>query len=602
MFLLHSIWFIGNYEVSLKYSCRGAFCQQFTLVDSDSDKGILIYNAQVSWGFCFKKGKKPMFYTKYRPQKFNEISKPNETAEALMNQVATGKVSHAYLFHGPRGTGKTTTARILAKAVNCLKLSETGDPCGKCEVCSAVQNGSFVDMIEIDAASNRGIDDIRELRERVKLAPSSGKKKIYIIDEVHMLTNEAFNALLKTLEEPPSHTIFILATTEFHKVPETVKSRCQVFKFKRATVAQIVERLEKIARNEKAKIGKDELKKIAEASLGGFRDADTLLQQVLEGNLNAGSLLNVGSVGNYADFIDFIRKSDISSALTQVNQANDEGVDLYVWTGELIKYLRDLLFITAGAGEGLLDVSKDVMDKLNKQSESLNPAQIIKYIDSFSKAQNAVKSSFITQLPVELAIIESSADFRPDFAPPAVVVVTKTEITEEHEPATKEPKKEDQNKKEEPEEETKIRVKIKKEKENAKEEDEDKDAEPVVALEKVQKKWPKILDHLLDHNSSVQALLKLGTPVSVVGNTLFIEVFYAFHKERLESPKNRKMVENALKEILNEDIRIKCSVSQAKPAKKSEKEVGELTDYNVVLPPAKEGSTLDIFDGGLPLG
>src|SRR5688572_5377656 len=173
-----------------------------------------------------------MFYTKYRPQKFSEISRPNDVADALSNEVLNQKTVHAYLFVGPRGTGKTSTARILAKALNCKKVDKKGDPCGKCETCEAIKNGTYLDLIEIDAASNRGIDDIRELKNRIKLAPSVGTNKVYIVDEVHMLTSEAFNALLKTLEEPPKNTTFILCTTELHKVPDTIKSRCQVFKFK----------------------------------------------------------------------------------------------------------------------------------------------------------------------------------------------------------------------------------------------------------------------------------------------------------------------------------------------------------------------------------
>ena len=188
-----------------------------------------------------------MYYTKYRPQTFKEIQRPNDIADALMQQIKTDKTVHAYLFTGPRGIGKTTVARLLAKGLSCINLSKEGDVCGKCAFCLAVQNGNLIDLIEIDAASNRGIDDIRDLKEKVRLLPVEGKKKIYIIDEVHMLTNEAFNALLKTLEEPPKHAVFILCTTEFHKVPETIKSRCQVFKFKRPTRGQIVEKLKRIA-------------------------------------------------------------------------------------------------------------------------------------------------------------------------------------------------------------------------------------------------------------------------------------------------------------------------------------------------------------------
>ena len=194
-----------------------------------------------------------MFYLKYRPQKFSDLIAPNPVADGLVNQVKGNNVSHAYLFVGPRGTGKTTTARILAKAVNCEDIQPNGDPCDKCSNCKAITKGNFPDLIEIDAASNRGIDDIRLLRDKIGLAPSQGRTKVYIIDEVHMLTAEAFNALLKTLEEPPEHAIFILCTTEASKVIDTIKSRCQIFSFRRASVEQIVSKLEFILKNEKSR-------------------------------------------------------------------------------------------------------------------------------------------------------------------------------------------------------------------------------------------------------------------------------------------------------------------------------------------------------------
>src|SRR3989344_3258806 len=291
-----------------------------------------------------------MFYTKYRPQKFSEISQPNDVATALANQVRSKKVSHAYLFIGPRGVGKTTTARLLAKALNCENLSKTGDPCDKCDACEAIKLGNFLDLIEIDAASNRGIDDIRDLKDKIRLAPSLGKQKVYIIDEVHMLTAEAFNALLKTLEEPPAHATFILCTTEAHKAPETIKSRCQVFKFKRASVSQIVAKLEDIVLQEKikGKVERETLEKIAKASLGGFRDAETLLQQIVEGEVDVDSFVGLSSKQNFVDFVDSLIKKDTNSALRMVNKLFEEGIDLFTWSLELAKYLRDLLFISAG--------------------------------------------------------------------------------------------------------------------------------------------------------------------------------------------------------------------------------------------------------------
>ena len=282
-----------------------------------------------------------MFYTKYRPQKFSEISKPNEAADALVSQLLKSKTAHAYLFVGSRGTGKTTTARILAKALNCHKLAKNGDPCDKCESCEAIRKGTFLDLIEIDAASNRGIDDIRELKNKIRLAPSVGDNKIYIIDEVHMLTNEAFNALLKTLEEPPAKTTFILCTTEFNKVPETIRSRCQVYKFKRATLDQIITKLKSISQSEKIKISEEELRKLAKASQGGFRDAETLLEQVSEGDMGVDTVLNISSKDKYLDMVDFLLAGDTSSALSMVDSVFSEGVDIYYWMGELIRNMSN---------------------------------------------------------------------------------------------------------------------------------------------------------------------------------------------------------------------------------------------------------------------
>ncbi len=511
-----------------------------------------------------------MFYTKYRPQKFTEISSPNQVAEALMTQVKSGKVEHAYLFVGSRGTGKTTTARILAKAVNCLAVKKNGDPCNECAVCKAVQVGSFLDLIEIDAASNRGIDDIRELKDRIKLAPSFGKKKVYIIDEVHMLTTEAFNALLKTLEEPPKHTMFILCTTEIHKVPDTIKSRCQVFKFKRATITQLVEKLDEITKKEGAQLSKDELKKVAQAAFGGFRDAETLLQQVIEGNVDVNSLSGISSRESLADFVDALLENNAAYAIKQVNKVVDEGIDLYVWTGELLKYLRDLVLIKSNAHTELVDLTEETFSTMEKQAKALDGSVLVNQIEQFIKAQNLLKTSFIPQLPLELAI----------------VALCQGEPTSQPKPKSPEPVK---PKPKEKEAELKMEKKVIK-----------------IDFSKIEQNWSDVLTKLLAINNSILALLKSGKAVDIDGNIIILEVFYAFHKERLEHPKNRKVIESVLSEVFGEKLSIKCRISEHRPKKLSPKETGELTDYNITLPSASTvgttaGNVLDIFDGGLPL-
>ncbi|GAG07749.1 unnamed protein product, partial [marine sediment metagenome] len=225
-----------------------------------------------------------VLYRKWRPMTFDEVVGQDHVTQTLCNALALGRVGHAYLFSGPRGTGKTTTARLLAKAVNCL-AEELGDrPCNSCRRCQAVNEGRFLDLIEIDAASNTGVDDIRDLREKIGFAPSEGRYKIYIVDEAHMLSTAAFNALLKTLEEPPPHAIFVLATTEAHKIPATVLSRCQRFEFRRIPLSQIVARLEKLLEHEGAAAEPAALDLIARQATGALRDAESLLDQLLSGH------------------------------------------------------------------------------------------------------------------------------------------------------------------------------------------------------------------------------------------------------------------------------------------------------------------------------
>ncbi len=522
-----------------------------------------------------------MYYTKYRPQKFSETIKPDPISDALSTQVKNNKAGHAYLFVGPRGIGKTTTARILAKALNCEKIAKNGDPCDTCDSCTAIKVGNYLDLIEIDAASNRGIDDIRDLRDKINLAPTSGTQKVYIIDEVHMLTTEAFNALLKTLEEPPAHATFILCTTEDHKVPDTIKSRCQVFKFKRATTDQLVSKLEEITSAErvKSKFKKEELETIAKASHGGFRDAETLLQQVVEGELDIDSFVGTSSKQDYVDFVQSLMEQDQVAALRKINGLFDDGVDLHTWTMELLKYLRDLLFIVADAHEGLLDVTEDLFSTMEEQAGRLSPSEIAKMIDLFMRAQNDIKSSVIQQLPLELAVVKSCTGNN------SGVVVTPQggggDTRNSGGPSTPKTPEVESRSKSNPKKSSKSKLNT-----------------PVATMMEA---WQDVLKGAKVHNHGVSALLRSAKPISIEGSSVVLEVFYKFHKERLESTKNRQIVETVLSDVFGETIAIICELSEERPAKIEKKE--NLTDFNVeVTQDVTIGDALvDVFDGALPI-
>ncbi|MFC1756533.1 DNA polymerase III subunit gamma/tau, partial [Patescibacteria group bacterium] len=279
-------------------------------------------------------------YRKYRPEKFSEVIGQQNIVQTLQNSIKNDRLGHAYLFTGPRGTGKTTLARLFAKTINCQKIKES-EPCLLCDACKNISENKSLDIIEIDAASHTGVDNIRELKETVKLPPSLTKYKIYIIDEVHMLSPGAFNALLKTLEEPPAHAIFILATTEIHKVPDTILSRCQRFDFARLSLENIVRKLSSISKKEKIKIDTSSLETIAIAAEGGMRDAESLLAQIMaleDKNItqkDVEGILGTAEHKSIEDMAGFILGKNVSSALSLINEISENGYNLEVFSKSL---------------------------------------------------------------------------------------------------------------------------------------------------------------------------------------------------------------------------------------------------------------------------
>ena len=308
-----------------------------------------------------------VFYRKYRPRTLGEVVGQEQVTRTLLNALKTGRISHAYLFCGPRGTGKTSMGRALAKAVNCLTTGGKGEPCNTCEMCQSINEGRALDFIEIDAASNTGVDDVRALRERVATAPAQARFKVYLIDEFHMLSTAASNALLKTLEEPPPHVIFILATTEVHKILPTIMSRCQRFDFRRLAMVDVVKRLTDICQAEKISIQPESLRLIARSAAGSLRDAINVLEQL---SIYYGAdvsfrqvqeVLGITGDARVRELVQQIMNDDVKSAVATINSVNSDGLDLRHFKRELVEYLRDLLLVKTGSVDAV-DVTVDDME------------------------------------------------------------------------------------------------------------------------------------------------------------------------------------------------------------------------------------------------
>jgi DNA polymerase-3 subunit gamma/tau len=351
-------------------------------------------------------------YRKWRPAAFDEVVGQEHIVQTIQNALASGRAAHAYLFSGPRGTGKTTTARLVAKALNCTHTESHQRPCNTCDNCVAVNEGRFLDLIEIDAASNTGVDNIRDLRDKINFSPSDGQYKIYIIDEVHMLSMGAFNALLKTLEEPPPHAIFILATTEIHKVPATVASRCQKHTFRRIPLTEMVSRLSTIATREKLHVESSVLEVIARQATGSLRDAISLLDQLVispDEKVTLDSalvLLGAAGTGAVQDIIGALAERDSAHGLELLNSAIDNGIDPRQLARQLVDYLRGLLLIKLG-NPTLVDATSETRKVMQAQAAQFDPGLLIRAIRSFNGAANEARGGWLSQLPLELAFVES---------------------------------------------------------------------------------------------------------------------------------------------------------------------------------------------------
>jgi len=546
-----------------------------------------------------------VLYRKWRPQTLSEVVGQEHVTKTLLNALKTGKVAHAYLFCGPRGTGKTSTGRILAKAVNCLKGGK-GEPCNACSMCQSVTEGRAMDIIEIDAASNRGIDEIRELRERVRFSPGEARFKVYIIDEVHMLTDAAANALLKTLEEPPPHAIFILATTETHKVPLTILSRCQRFDFRRIPQAAMTNRLAEVCKSEGIQIEEAALNIISRSATGSMRDAENILEQLAAQYGNDISLdqvrIMLGISGDIRarELARHVVNSDLTAGLYTIYAISQDGVDLKQFCRELVEYLRGLILLK-GEADTAVDAPKEIITDMKKLAEKATMLQLSKAAKLFREVE--MQSDGFSSLPMELALVECTVRAREDRAVHAALVAEKAEApmpkaerpVAPAAPAAEKPQAASRKAKAakpapEPADVTPVGAigqsplpespaKIDEPKESKTEPAMATPAAPTIKepagpinIEMLRKRWGEVVKATkgMGSRGNLDALLRSACePVSVNDDTIVLGFYYEFHKEKIEDPKYRHMVEAKVKEIFGSPYKLRCIIVEKQEKAKS---------------------------------
>jgi DNA polymerase-3 subunit gamma/tau len=495
-----------------------------------------------------------VFYRKWRPQTLAQVVGQEHITTTLANALTTGRVAHAYLFCGPRGTGKTSTGRILAKALNCLTNKGRGEPCNSCNICKAVNEGQALDLVEIDGASNTSVDDVRELREKINFAPNLAQYKVYIIDEVHMLSNSAFNALLKTLEEPPPHAIFILATTEVHKIPPTILSRCQRFDFRRLSQSAIVNKLKEICDYENIKIEPQALALVAKAATGSLRDAENILEQIV---LYHGSNISLEQVRNELGLVGDLRirqlaeliiKKNISDGLSLINSVAVDGVDLRQFTRGLVDYLRKLLTVKAGAEDGT-DVTPEELKELKQLSSHISMADLSRVIRLF--AQVDFRTDPQSTLPLELALVDSSLSETEK----QQTVIPKGNIYLEPPISVIKPQKSEAPK-ELPKVESPVPEKI-----PVASAAEAAAKAPPQNVDQIRQRWSDFINACRGVGSSgnLDALLRKACEViALEGDTLVLGFYWDFQRNKIEDPKYRHLVEDKLREVYGVPYHVRC--------------------------------------------
>jgi len=552
-----------------------------------------------------------IFARKFRPQTFEEIVGQGTITTTLKNAIRQERVPQSFLFSGPRGVGKTSTARILAKALNC-KEGPTEKPCGKCVSCKEIEHGNSMDVLEIDGASNRGIEEIRTLRENVKFKPSAGRYKIYIIDEVHSLTGDAFNALLKTLEEPPAHVKFIFATTESHKVPLTILSRCQRLQFKRISVPEAVEKLEKIAQKEKLKCEKNALFMIAKNTEGALRDAESLLDQLAsfsEGKIKEEdvlTLLGLAPEEMYISILIAIRGKKGEEIFELIKKLYGEGTDLAQFAKGLFEFFRNLLVLkTAPKADTLIEASPETVLKLRKLASDFSQSELLLALSILQNLQVQLRRPVAPpKLLVEAALLkliyaegmESLEDMiRGAWSGQKTGVVTPVAEKKTQKPvvagnAAKTSFSGNEKKILTSPVSAKIEAPLQRDSHPI-------DAESGLTLNDVEKVWPQVIEYVKAKRMSTSLFLAEAEPAEVEGLTIVLGLpsEFRFHKETLEKDSNKQLVEEAFAKALGKKIRVQCVVTEREGATREASESSPLAKDEGVSDIVSKA--LEIFDG-----
>lgn len=509
-------------------------------------------------------------YRRWRPQTWQAVVGQDHVIQTLRNAVKRDRVAHAYLFAGPRGTGKTTTARLLAKAVNCQDEDPANRPCNQCPPCLAVADNRYIDLIEIDAASNTSVEDVRDLRDKINFSPNEGRYKVYIIDEVHMLSTAAFNALLKTLEEPPAHAIFVLATTEVHKIPATVLSRCQRHEFRRLPVAVILEFLQGRVESEGFEVEPEALELIARQATGSLRDAISLLDQLTSTGegvdlARAQSVLGTATEGAVLGIADALVATDSAAGLTLINQAVDAGADPRQLARQIVTYLRSVLLVRMGNAD-LIEALESVRQRMEGHAEALPLSRLMAAIDSFNEAALESRASWQPKLPLELAMVsaintgDQAENGSENPATPANKIAEEQPAMDKPggsgEAKTKAPQlQEAANPEAEPAPKPKASPQP------------PMNAEPVpegeLTFQVILERWQAILAAAYQIDARCQALLNSGRPMGLRRGKLVLGFASDLLRDKMQKEENIAVVTSAMEKALGQPIGLRCVLASA---------------------------------------